>query len=547
MNALTILFIFVPVLVAILLVLNVLLAVHRPDSEKVTPYECGFSPVYGQTRAPFSIQYYLVGLLFLVFDLEILLLYPIAVNLYTAGAYGFTIAILFFVILTLGFVYEYGKGALYFTDQRSVITKSPCARINQSDWTPQQRMEYKHYQYSLVYRPSSAPFRSGDVMVFNGRYISTSATSNGVLLHPQRLAQEHIDSGAETTLDILNEFLMLSQTNAKQEFYALSEHQFDLLCDIVPLSVKLPLDLNDPITRRAVGPVIARTHPDYKKNRLCGVYVWTNKVTGEHYVGSSVDLARRVRSYLSPQNLINSDRVVMQSLAKYGVNNFTLMVYVVERTINYFLFSDTNVISLILGLEQYLIFTTDPKLNTLKAVNFPGSSVNSEETKAIISATNSRPIYLYSPDGLTLLGVYRSAVELMNGTGLGQSTVSRYLNSGDTILDSFFLSRDKLPVVSEQQTPLSVIKGIFTSYRSAVGLPEEVGTTKSARLFSSKGQKYILTDTRTGEKLPTFPTGQAVVTFLSDKGGIAASTLSIMKAGATKVHGVWSIEKVPKS
>ena len=121
MTALTVLFILVPILVAILLMANVLLAVHKPDAEKVTPYECGFSPVYGQTRAPFSIQYYLVGILFLIFDLEILLFYPLAVTLYSVSTYGFVIAVLFFTVLTIGFLYEYGKGALYFTDQRSSI------------------------------------------------------------------------------------------------------------------------------------------------------------------------------------------------------------------------------------------------------------------------------------------------------------------------------------------------------------------------------------------------------------------------------------------
>jgi NADH:ubiquinone oxidoreductase subunit 3 (subunit A) len=127
MTSLTILFLFVPVLVAILLVLNVLLAVHKPDTEKVTPYECGFSPVYGQTRAPFSIQYYLVGILFLIFDLEILLFYPLAVTLYNVSTYGFVIGVIFFVVLTVGFVYEFGKGALYFTDHRSAI-RSPSAQ-----------------------------------------------------------------------------------------------------------------------------------------------------------------------------------------------------------------------------------------------------------------------------------------------------------------------------------------------------------------------------------------------------------------------------------
>ena len=121
MTSLTLMFIFVPILTGILLMLNVLLAVHKPDTEKVGAYECGFSPVYGQTRAPFSIQYYLVGILFLLFDLEILLLYPLATSLYQVGSYGFVVAILFFLVLTLGFMFEWGKGALYFTDQRSAI------------------------------------------------------------------------------------------------------------------------------------------------------------------------------------------------------------------------------------------------------------------------------------------------------------------------------------------------------------------------------------------------------------------------------------------
>jgi len=128
MNAITILFLFVPVLVVILLMANVLLAAHRPDTEKVTAYECGFSPIYGQTRAPFSIQYYLVGLLFLIFDLEILLMYPLAVTLYSVSIYGFWVAIIFFSVLTLGFVYEISTGVLYFTDQRSAINRTTISQ-----------------------------------------------------------------------------------------------------------------------------------------------------------------------------------------------------------------------------------------------------------------------------------------------------------------------------------------------------------------------------------------------------------------------------------
>jgi NADH:ubiquinone oxidoreductase subunit 3 (subunit A) len=123
-----VLFFFVPVLVMILLVLNLLLAVHKPDTEKVTPYECGFNPIYGQVRAPFAIQYYLVGILFLIFDLEIAVFYPLAVTLYQVSTYGFWVGMLFLILLTIGFVYEYGKGALYFTDHRSSISRAVIER-----------------------------------------------------------------------------------------------------------------------------------------------------------------------------------------------------------------------------------------------------------------------------------------------------------------------------------------------------------------------------------------------------------------------------------
>lgn len=89
MNTLIMLFIFIPVLTFILLALNLIFAIHRPDSEKITSYECGFSPIHGQTRSPFSVQFYIVGILFLVFDLELVILYPVTVSLYQIGNYGF--------------------------------------------------------------------------------------------------------------------------------------------------------------------------------------------------------------------------------------------------------------------------------------------------------------------------------------------------------------------------------------------------------------------------------------------------------------------------
>lgn len=120
MNTLLMLFIFVPVLTFILLGLNLVLAVHRPDHEKVSSYECGFSAI-PQTRSPFSVQFYIVGILFLVFDLEILLIYPFSATLYQIGSYGFWMVVIFFVILTMGFVFELGSGILYFTNHKSSL------------------------------------------------------------------------------------------------------------------------------------------------------------------------------------------------------------------------------------------------------------------------------------------------------------------------------------------------------------------------------------------------------------------------------------------
>ena len=123
MNNLFFLIIFVPILAFILLGLNVLLAVHRPDESKVSAYECGFSPVYGQTRSTFQIHFYIVAMLFLIFDLEILLLFPVAVTLYQVSTFGFSIAIIFFIILTLGYVIEILAGNLKVSNQ-SLSTRS---------------------------------------------------------------------------------------------------------------------------------------------------------------------------------------------------------------------------------------------------------------------------------------------------------------------------------------------------------------------------------------------------------------------------------------
>jgi NADH-ubiquinone oxidoreductase chain 3 len=112
MTSSTFFFIFIPLLAIILLLVNLILAPHNSYREKDSVFECGFHSFLGQNRTQFSITFFIFALLFLLFDLEILLVYPFIVSVYTNDIYGLIIMLLFFVLLTLGFAYELGKNAL---------------------------------------------------------------------------------------------------------------------------------------------------------------------------------------------------------------------------------------------------------------------------------------------------------------------------------------------------------------------------------------------------------------------------------------------------
>ena len=102
----------IPVLGIILLLVNLILSPHNPYQEKDSAFECGFHSFLGQNRTQFSISFFIFALLFLLFDLEILLIYPYVVSAYTNGIYGLLVMIVFFLVLTLGFAFELGKNAL---------------------------------------------------------------------------------------------------------------------------------------------------------------------------------------------------------------------------------------------------------------------------------------------------------------------------------------------------------------------------------------------------------------------------------------------------
>ena len=93
------------------LVLNFAFSPKNPDPEKLSAYECGFEP-FNDSRMEFDIRFYLVAILFIIFDLEIAFLFPWAITLGNIGLFGFLSMMLFLFILTIGFIYEWKKGAL---------------------------------------------------------------------------------------------------------------------------------------------------------------------------------------------------------------------------------------------------------------------------------------------------------------------------------------------------------------------------------------------------------------------------------------------------
>ena len=93
------------------IVLNFLFSPKNPDSEKLSAYECGFE-AFNDSRMEFDVRFYLVAILFIIFDLEIAFLFPWAVSLGNIGSLGFWSMMIFLFVLTIGFVYEWKKGAL---------------------------------------------------------------------------------------------------------------------------------------------------------------------------------------------------------------------------------------------------------------------------------------------------------------------------------------------------------------------------------------------------------------------------------------------------
>jgi NADH-ubiquinone oxidoreductase chain 3 len=131
MNSLTFFIVFIPILAIILLAVNFLLAPHLPYIQKADPFECGFTG-FQMTRNPFNVSFFIYALLFLLFDLEILLVYPYVVSAYVNNIYGLIFMLIFFILLTVGFTFEIGKNALQLESRQftNILNKNSHITLN---------------------------------------------------------------------------------------------------------------------------------------------------------------------------------------------------------------------------------------------------------------------------------------------------------------------------------------------------------------------------------------------------------------------------------
>ena len=147
MTSITFFFILVPVLAATLLAVNLILAPHSPYQEIDSAFECGLHSFLGQNRTQFNISFYIFGLLFLLFDLEIFLVFPYITSAYNNDGYGLTVMMIFFLVLTAGFAFELGKNALKI-ESRQHSTKNTSNTLDGSSNLPlQSKISLSFFKY----------------------------------------------------------------------------------------------------------------------------------------------------------------------------------------------------------------------------------------------------------------------------------------------------------------------------------------------------------------------------------------------------------------
>ena len=130
MSSMTLFILFISIIALLFVIINLIFAPHNPYQEKYSIFECGFLSFLGQNRTQFGIKFFIYALIYLLLDLEILLIFPLALSTYINNIYGLSIALIFIIIVTIGFIFELGKGALKIDSRQNITNIEKINTLN---------------------------------------------------------------------------------------------------------------------------------------------------------------------------------------------------------------------------------------------------------------------------------------------------------------------------------------------------------------------------------------------------------------------------------
>lgn len=227
--------VFIPIIAILLLAINFSLAPHNPYQEKDSPFECGYHSFLRQNRTQFAVSFFIFGLLFLLFDLEILLVYPYSVSSYTNDIYGLVIMMIFFVLLTLGFIFELGKNALTIdTRQTKYVKKDIHTKHYVMGVSPtlyRLGMDFEKYINTLPNASQMARYRSRQQLAHYAGELSQKAN----FLSDRIVAQANYDISQPGVTDQLRAEI----TSYMVDTVTLSEKATNQLAETVRLAYEL--------------------------------------------------------------------------------------------------------------------------------------------------------------------------------------------------------------------------------------------------------------------------------------------------------------------
>lgn len=242
------------------------------------------------------------------------------------------------------------------------------------------------------------------------------------------LARRHMLSGMPTNVTIINAVLGLSLTQV----------QLDILTAIKPLECILCNDIKQ--VRSAIQAIVGKRKKDNKNchfYRIAGVYVFTNGKSGEQYIGSSLSLAERLITYLTRKNIVEGIRQIFVDFRNFTLSDYKLEIYIIQN--GYTITDRAKLLIITLALEQYLIFTLNSKLNTLKvAGSAPYFDGIITPKKQSMHKKQNKTVYVYIND--ILIYVASSGVQLTSVSGISPNSIWKGI-SGSLIYGVLKLSR----------------------------------------------------------------------------------------------------------